>query len=176
MVLIPTSASCSNLSKRVIIHRTELIAKLPAYRVIQHASIACSINITAQIIAASFTLQGGEMDYTLNSINGAIFQGSWAVEYPMILILAVNRLLSVAWPLRARHICNIKLANVLLILCWAFGAFNTTLCLSGQVQTIWIVPSPGFVFTNQLVIATSTATYTTFSTFFDIVYLRFWLY
>ncbi|EYC07689.1 hypothetical protein Y032_0069g348 [Ancylostoma ceylanicum] len=116
------------------------------------------------------------MDYTLNSINGAIFQGSWAVEYPMILILAVNRLLSVAWPLRARHICNIKLANVLLILCWAFGAFNTTLCLSGQVQTIWIVPSPGFVFTNQLVIATSTATYTTFSTFFDIVYLRFWLY
>ncbi|EYC41718.1 hypothetical protein Y032_0559g3456 [Ancylostoma ceylanicum] len=137
----------------VLIQRTRSIAKLPAYRIIQHASIACSINLVTQIIAVSCTLNRGHMDYTLNSIIGAFFQGSWAVEYPMILILAVNRLMSVAWPMRARYLCGLKVSNALIGLCWAFGAVNTITCLSGQIQTIWLVYTPGFVFTKGTLVA-----------------------
>ncbi|KAL6733168.1 hypothetical protein Aduo_003841 [Ancylostoma duodenale] len=86
-------------------------------------------------------------------INGAIFEGSFAVEFPMILILALNRLLSIAWPVRARKLCTIQLASVLLILCWAFGAFIAALCLSGQVETIWKISPPGFGFTKGTFIA-----------------------
>lgn len=34
----------------------------------------------------------------LFQINGALFQGSWAADYPMILVIAVDRLLSVVAP------------------------------------------------------------------------------
>ncbi|RCN48123.1 hypothetical protein ANCCAN_05808 [Ancylostoma caninum] len=137
----------------MIIQSTRSLVKLPAYRCIQHASIACFINITTQIIVVAFTISQNEMNYTLNTIIGAIFQGSWAAEYPMLLILAGNRLLSVASPVLVNRLCDLKSANAVVALCWSFGLFNAILCLSGQVQTLWIPTAPGFAFTEGTFLA-----------------------
>ncbi|KAK6733496.1 hypothetical protein RB195_017320 [Necator americanus] len=133
----------------VIIQNTVSLAKLPVFRIMQHASIACSINLLSQIIAAAVTIPHGNMNYTFNSINGAIFQGSWAVEYPMILVVAVKRFLAIALPIHARLLSSLKISYAIIACCWIFGAFNAALCLSGQVQTIWDAYIPGFFFTAR---------------------------
>ncbi|KAK6733493.1 hypothetical protein RB195_017317 [Necator americanus] len=137
----------------IVIQKNKSLVKLPAFRIIQHDSIACSINIVSQIVAVASTLADYNMNYTLNWINGAIFQGSWAVEYPMILILAANRLLSVAYPMTSNRIFDLSFANGMVGLCWGFGIFNAVICLLGQVQSIWIATVPGFAFTSGTALA-----------------------
>lgn len=137
----------------MIVQWNSSLSKLPAYRILKHGSVACTINILSQITAEVCTFSCDNMNFTANSIIGAIFQGSWAVEYPMILILAVNRLVAVLLPYSMDRICSMTTASVLVVLCWIFGSFNAAICLSGQVQTLWFPRIPGFAFTEGTVLA-----------------------
>ncbi|VDP36831.1 unnamed protein product [Heligmosomoides polygyrus] len=97
----------------MIVQYNSSFDKLPAYRILKHGSIACTINILSQIAAQVWTFSSSEnLPLTTNSIIGAVFQGSWAVEYPMILILAANRLVAVLLPHSMDHICSTKTASV----------------------------------------------------------------
>ncbi|KAK5967094.1 hypothetical protein GCK32_007418, partial [Trichostrongylus colubriformis] len=81
----------------MIIQMSKELSKLPAYRIAQHSTVACGINIITELIAAACTITG-DMDRTVNWVNGAFFHGSWAVEYPTVLLSAAHRLTAVAWP------------------------------------------------------------------------------
>ncbi|XGW08374.1 hypothetical protein V3C99_011028 [Haemonchus contortus] len=129
------------------------LVKLPSYRIAQHSSIACTINIITQLIAVLATFSSANMNETVNWVNGAFFQGAWAAEYPMIFILAAYRLIAVALPHSVDRIFTLKLSYVLVALCWCFGVFNTALCLSGGVRSVWIPTEPGFAFTGNTFIA-----------------------
>ncbi|KAK6016766.1 hypothetical protein OSTOST_17746, partial [Ostertagia ostertagi] len=93
-----------------VIQWTRELARLPSYRIAQHSSIACVINVLTQLIAVSFTFSHDNMDETLNWVNGAFFQGSWAAEYPMIFILAAYRLIAVALPYKVDRLCSLKIS------------------------------------------------------------------
>ncbi|VDP13155.1 unnamed protein product [Heligmosomoides polygyrus] len=95
----------------MIVQWNSSLSKLPAYRILKHGSVACTINILSQITAEVCTFSCDNMNFTANSIIGAIFQGSWAVEYPMILILAVNRLVAVLLPYSMDRICSMTTAS-----------------------------------------------------------------
>ncbi|KHJ90691.1 hypothetical protein OESDEN_09458 [Oesophagostomum dentatum] len=93
------------------------------------------------------------MDYTINTINGAIFQFAWAADYPTMLVLALNRLLAVATPVLFHRICDLRTAHITIGVCTIFGAINGALCLSGDVQNYWDASVPGFAFTEGTLIA-----------------------
>ncbi|WKX96232.1 hypothetical protein Q1695_012576 [Nippostrongylus brasiliensis] len=76
-----------------------------------HICVVDAINSATQVIAQAATLTTAEMNPAINVINGAIFQGSWAADYPMILVIAVNRLGGVLMPFSVGGFFNTKSAS-----------------------------------------------------------------
>ncbi|KAK5977883.1 hypothetical protein GCK32_007117 [Trichostrongylus colubriformis] len=149
-IVVKHSRSCYILSNRFfqIIQMSKELSKLPAYRIAQHSTVACGINIITELIAAACTITG-DMDRTVNWVNGAFFHGSWAVEYPTVLLSAAHRLTAVAWPFSVDWIFSMQNCYIILAVIWCFGVFNGALCLSGQVYSIWVPTLPSFVFEGR---------------------------
>ncbi|KAK6732717.1 hypothetical protein RB195_016840 [Necator americanus] len=116
-----------------------------------HTSIlvADAVNCICQVTVVVITLRSPVIDWTINLIIGAIFQAAYAVEYPLIFVLAVNRFVAVIFPYKMEILFSRKTSAVIMIACSIFGAFNCALCLSGKIQSLWDPMIPAFYFTNQ---------------------------
>ncbi|VDM64504.1 unnamed protein product [Angiostrongylus costaricensis] len=138
-----------NLQTMLVIRRSKCLWALSAYRLIFFSSAADAVNCGAQVAAVAITIRTPVIHPTLNSFLGALFQTSYAMEYPTILILASNRFIAVVFPKKMDHVFDKKKTMIILILCCLFGAFNGALCLSGEIRSIWDPYIPKFYFTNE---------------------------
>ncbi|WKX94282.1 hypothetical protein Q1695_011495 [Nippostrongylus brasiliensis] len=136
-----------------IILRSRSLYELAAYRILLHLSLANTVNLLAQLTAIAMTLDSDKMNYTVNVLCGAIFQASWAVDYPTILILALHRLLAIFFPFSMDRVFSSQTVNILIILCYVFGVFNGAICFSGDVQTLWYADIPAFAFVGESFLA-----------------------
>ncbi|KAK6732718.1 hypothetical protein RB195_016841 [Necator americanus] len=135
-----------------VILRSRSLRKMVGYRFMVHLCAVDLINSVTQIIAQACTFNNADMNYMINEINGAIFQGTWAADYPMILIVAVNRLIAVLLPFKTEIFFRADYTKAYIAACLLFGAMNTGVCLSGQVACIWLVEIPSFGFTESTTI------------------------
>lgn len=129
-----------------VILQTSSLRSMIGYRFMVHICIVDIINSITQVIAQAATMNSPEMNIDINSINGALFQGSWAADYPMILVIAVDRLLSVVAPFHVEKFFDARSSLLYIALCWIFGSFNFVACLSTQVHCLWDASLPSFGF------------------------------
>ncbi|VDK61068.1 unnamed protein product [Cylicostephanus goldi] len=134
----------------LVIMRSNSLRKLAGYHFMVHSSVVDLINSITQIVAQLCTLESYEMNPILNEVNGAIFQGTWAADYPMILIVAVNRLVAVVLPFKVSTFFGEKWTKFYISICIVFGVLNTAACLSGDMACIWTASIPSFQFIAKI--------------------------
>ncbi|KAL6733181.1 hypothetical protein Aduo_003851 [Ancylostoma duodenale] len=138
-----------NIQVVLVIRRHKSLWKLSAYRFLLFASAVDAANCAAQVIAVALTFKTPIIDYTTNLILGAIFQTSYAMEYPVIFVLAINRFTAVNLPHKMDRLFTMNTTSALLVFCMMFGGFNCAICLSGSIQSLWDSLFPTFYFTDQ---------------------------
>ncbi|RCN33579.1 hypothetical protein ANCCAN_20589 [Ancylostoma caninum] len=96
-----------------VILQTRSLRSMAGYRFMVHISAVDLVNCITQIVAQMCTLNTPYMDPIINEvINGAIFQGTWAADYPMTLIIALNRVVAVMLPFKVRLLFGDNLTYV----------------------------------------------------------------
>ncbi|KIH50853.1 hypothetical protein ANCDUO_19065 [Ancylostoma duodenale] len=130
---------------------TRSLRSMAGYRFMVHISAVDLVNCITQIVAQICTLNTPYMNPIVNEINGAIFQGTWAADYPMTLIIALNRVVAVMLPFKVRILFGDNLTYFYIAACLVFGGMNTAACLSGELACVWIAEIPSFAFTTHSV-------------------------
>ncbi|KAL6734034.1 hypothetical protein Aduo_004619 [Ancylostoma duodenale] len=134
-----------------VILQTRSLRSMAGYRFMVHISAVDLVNCITQIVAQICTLNTPYMNPIVNEINGAIFQGTWAADYPMTLIIALNRVVAVMLPFKVRILFGDNLTYFYIAACLVFGGMNTAACLSGELACVWIAEIPSFAFTTHSV-------------------------
>uniref|UniRef100_A0A0K0D9W2 7TM_GPCR_Srx domain-containing protein n=1 Tax=Angiostrongylus cantonensis TaxID=6313 RepID=A0A0K0D9W2_ANGCA len=101
-----------NLQMMLVIRRSKLLWIHSAYRLIFFGSAADTVNCGVQVAAVAATLRTPVIHPTTNMLLGAAFQASYAVEYPIMLILSVNRFIAVILPKKMDFVFDYRKTTV----------------------------------------------------------------
>ncbi|EYC07727.1 hypothetical protein Y032_0069g365 [Ancylostoma ceylanicum] len=148
-IVVGSVLGIMNIQVVLVIRRHKSLWKLSAYRFLLFASAVDAANCAAQVTVVALTFRTPDIDYTINLILGAIFQTTYAMEYPVIFVLAINRFTAVIMPHKLDRLFTMNITLVLIVFCVLFGGFNCAICFSGHIQSLWDPLFPTFYFTGQ---------------------------
>uniref|UniRef100_A0A915JMI1 G-protein coupled receptors family 1 profile domain-containing protein n=1 Tax=Romanomermis culicivorax TaxID=13658 RepID=A0A915JMI1_ROMCU len=118
----------------VVVKAKDLINK-PYYQILLHMALADVVQIFNSLFSCVFTLMRNEEPFWSNKLAGALTDGCWFLYCCLAHILALNRFVSMYFPLKVGEYFSARRTKIIIGVAWVYG-------------TTWIgaLTVPGYTF------------------------------